>query len=280
MKPPITNCIFCGAPGVTKEHIFPRWSHKYMSKRPSGRAQSYQGTQYPDRHDSQIVKLPGQVRDWQLKVVCGGTHLQCNSGWMNEVEKLAKPLLVPLIKGDRARVWPRDQAIIATWAVLKAMVAEFDGADRRVTTHHTQRKRMMRHKIPPQRGWGVWIGSYDRVRWVPEWASRPFLLLPEKIAAKRPSREATYFNSNSTTQVIGKLFIHILRTPMPDVIERWRFPLPDRGALFRIWPPAQSSIIWPSRALTDCDADVAASAFAEFVLRVGRKAIQNSPPRP
>jgi hypothetical protein len=130
---------------------------------------------------------------------------------------------------------------------------------------------MMTRQLPPASRWGVWIGHYERKKWIPEWIGRPLLILPEERFKKRSSRKATHFNSNATTQVIGKLFIQIIHTPMPDLIERWRFTLPHGGTLFRIWPAASFSITWPGQVMSDMDADTAATAFAAKVWEIARK---------
>jgi hypothetical protein len=77
----------------------------------------------------------------------------------------------------------------------------------------------------PEQNWGVWIGRFvtdprkpESERYHPKWESHPFLLLPDRIAARYPNKEATFFNSQSSTQVIGEIFIHILRSPMPNLI--------------------------------------------------------------
>ena len=83
-----------------------------MIPRQKGRTISLIGTVYLDREETSLVKLPGQLRDWQIRCVCGGTHLTCNSGWMKRIEDQAKPILVPLILGNPARLQPRDQAAL------------------------------------------------------------------------------------------------------------------------------------------------------------------------
>ncbi len=269
---PITKCIFCGSPNLTREHVFSRWTHKFLEPRQKARALGHIGRQYPDpsRSHAEIVKLPGQVRDWKVTCVCGGTHLTCNNGWMRRIEDSARPILIPLINGDDTRVYPQDQAIIAAWAVLKAIVGEYDG--RYVTNvHYKQRKYLMDHGLPPEKGWGVWIGCFIRRNWVGEWMSCPFLLLPDHITNRLPNREATHFNSCASTQVINKLFIHVIHTPNPRFIPRFRFSLPHNGTLFRIWPPSKTSFRWPGRPLDDRDADVAADTVGTLVLEAGRR---------
>jgi hypothetical protein len=250
-----------------------------MLPRTKGKAASLQGTEYSDRLEGKIIKMPGQLGDWQIKCVCGGTNATCNNGWMRKIEDAARPILIPLILGQQTRISHDDQSIISTWAVLKSMIADYDNGSNG-TVHHMQRKYIMRKSSPPTIGWGVWIGHYERKNWVPEWISRPFLLLHEKHAAKRSSRNATYFNSNVSTQIIGKLFVHVMHSPMPGLIKRWRFPPPQKGSLFRIWPQGQFSIKWPSSALTDVDADRISDAFAAFLIECGRPRVAQGIPPP
>jgi hypothetical protein len=238
-----------------------------MPPRANGRAKSVLGLKHLHGSEERVVKLPGQMRDWKVWCVCGGTHTSCNGGWMKRIEDAAKPIMTPLIQGKETRLQPHEQRIVATWAILKAMVSEYDTLrkDMPAIVHHAQRKYLMRHSLPPKRGWGVWIGDFERKDWIPEWVSRPLLLLPENVAARRSSRKATYFNSNSITQVVGKLLIVVIHSPMPDLVPRWRFITPEGGTLFRIWPSNDISIKWPGKALSDRDADTVADALGAFV---------------
>jgi hypothetical protein len=194
------------------------------------------------------------------------------------VEDHARPVLLPLIRGEAFRISPAQQQLIATWATMKAMVAEW-GQRGHVTTNHMQRKRMMWRQLPPEKNWGVWIGRFvsdankpESERYHPKWESHPFLLLPDRLAARYPNKIATYFNSQSSTQVIGEFFVHILRSPMPNLIPRWKFTLPNRGTLFRIWPRTETSIVWPQRTMTDLDAVYVANAFMNYMLGLQREA--------
>jgi hypothetical protein len=186
---------------------------------------------------------------------------------MKSIEDAAKPVMKTLIEGGDLRISPADQEKIATWAVLKAMVSEFDTQrkGKPCLVHHKHKKYLMEHSRAPLKGWGVWIGHFERKEWIPEWISRPMLLLPDNVAAKRLSRKATYFNTNCITQTVGKLFIVVIHSPMPTLIPSWRFATPQGGMLFRIWPLGEVSLKWPGTAISDHDADYAADALAAMV---------------
>lgn len=196
----------CGSPNLTWEHVFSKWTHRYLPPRKRGNASSSVGLLYVDRpEETTAIKLRGQLRDWQVKCVCGGPRTSCNNGWMKDIEDRARPIMTDLLVGNDRRLFPKDHEVIATWAILKVMVAEFD-VKANVTVHHTQRQYIMRHQHAPTHGWSVWIGHYERKDWIAEWVSRPMLLVTEAVADRRSSYDATYFNSNATTQVIGKSF--------------------------------------------------------------------------
>ena len=157
---------------------------------------------------------------------------------------------------------------------IKAMIAEWNIRGH-VTTHHMQRRHMSQRHVAPDHGWSIWIGRFISdptkpvgQRYHPLWESHPFLLLSDKLAARRTNEKATYFNSQSSTQVLGHLFIQTLRSPMPNLIPRWRFAPPDGGTLFRIWPRSQVSVAWPGQTMTDLDAIYTTNAFMKFVLQI------------
>jgi hypothetical protein len=182
--------------------------------------------------------------------------------------------MIPLIMGQTVRVSPSGQAAIAAWAVLKAMVAEYAESEI-ATTHHMQRKYMMRWHLPPKDRWSVWIAHY-RGNGDISWLSRPFLVLPNNQAARRPTRDATYFNGQATTQIIGQLLIHVIRSPHPGLAKDFKFRLPRSEALFRIWPPTQHSLIWPVGTLGDEGASYVASAVSDFLAKIGEERIRGT----
>lgn len=268
-----TQCIFCGNSGpLTKEHVFSRWTHRFLP--PRSRSQKNYSVMHVNaqiqKSDRSLMLRPGDIRDWQIQCVCAKI---CNNGWMRErVENVARPIMLPLIEGDQflkgntTLIMPHQQRIIATWAAMKAMVAEFDPQST-VTTHHMQRKYLMQRLAPPV-GWTVWIGPYLRASWPSHWGSTHFFYASPKQHARMGSDiRATHHNSHVSTQVIGKLFIQVIRSPAHYYVERWRFNLPDRGSLFRIWPATDTVINWPGQFMSDRDADYALGAVHNDLLK-------------
>jgi hypothetical protein len=256
----IKKCIFCGFVGkLTFEHIWSRWTHKYIPRQMRF-YQALSAISQPDQTDFKIFRRMGDIIDWKVRCVCE----QCNNGWMRrDIEEPAMPVVTALIEGRSMRLTPEEQAIVASWATLKAMVAEYD-LNGHVVTHHMQRKYLMKHHRPPMEGWSVWIGHHIRTPGGKfHWGSFPALILPDRVVArrKRKGRKATYYNSGATSQLIGQLFIQVMRAPHRGLISKWRFGTPNGGTLFRIWPPSGASVVWPGKSMTARDVDYAVGAL-------------------
>lgn len=55
--------------------------------------------------------------------------MNCNSGWMNQLETKVRPFLTPIILGENVTLASEQIAILARWIALKVMVAEHDIPD-------------------------------------------------------------------------------------------------------------------------------------------------------
>lgn len=269
------SCIWCGSRTNSGEHMFSRWTHDLLPPRKTGRvatAVSIERLDGPVEHWE--GKMPGQMRDWKVHCVCGGTALSCNAGWMKSIEDAAKPIMTPLIRGEDVRLTPDQQRVVATWAVLKNMIANH----RAIRPEHLEIMRQQ-HSPPPE-GWGVWIAHFERGTWRPEWLTRLFTVLPNAEYQARSSPDVDFSNGSSTTMVLNKLLIHVGHSPDPHFGHRWQqFETPDgqpiRG-VFRIWPAvSEVSIKWPPPALTDGDADALANDLIQRIQKIGRQLAQD-----
>lgn len=268
-----TKCIFCGVEAsrtpegaLTKEHVYSNWTRRFVP-RTMKMFRSLRATEHPDRTEFVFVRRPGDVRDWQVLCVCAA----CNNGWMRrQIDDRARAIMIPLIQGQRARLSPDQQRIIAAWAAMKAMVAEYADSEC-VTTHHMQRKYLMNHHLPPITGWSVWIAHYNPVNATMLWFASPFLVLPDQRVASRRDRRATYYNGHASTQIIGQLLIHVIRSPHPRLARMFRFHLPPRQAIFRIWPPTPFGLRWPTGTIDDGSAGHIADAVKGFLMRSGKR---------
>lgn len=230
-----------------------------------GRTKALIGTHYIDRGEFFAGRLRGNIRDWQIKCVCGGDDQTCNNGWMRKlVDEKASPILSRLIQGDEVRITSLQQQYIASWAALKCMIAEY-GWGGVVTTHHTQRKRMRRLQLPPANGWGIWIGSCNPNTSNLAWKASPFPMgSPDDLRRVR-------YNSQTSTLRIKKLFVQVQRAPDARMID-WNFDLLDGGGLFRIWPPTSWSISWPGKTLSAREVELISTSLERAILAAAKKA--------
>jgi hypothetical protein len=112
----------------------------------------------------QEIKRSGDVHDFQIRCVCGGLRNTCNAGWMKDIEDAAKPIMVPMMNGNKIRLNPDAQKKLAAWSALKAMVMEYNQIGN-VTTTQNERDVLRTTYLPPNSGWAIWIGHFLRRDW-------------------------------------------------------------------------------------------------------------------
>lgn len=272
----LTNCIFCGCSPTTKEHVFSHWTHKFLPPRVAGKTEVIQGIKFIDKSDFRMRKLPGELCDWQIKCVCGGASNSCNNGWMrSKVEEPAIKVLSDLILGNEVRILPDQQMKIASWATLKCMIAEYESGGF-VTTHQMQRKRLMKRQLPPSHGWGIWIGACPQNTRRLSWQSSAYLVKPSRLLHDI-NAAPKYYNGQSSTMLIGKLLIQVVRGPIGASFNRWNFQLVDGGQLFKIWPPSSLSIKWPPKTLSIREVNMTISSVENTLLNIAKKRIMAKP---
>ena len=235
LGPPPKKCIFCGFEGIlTNEHIISKRYHKFIP-RTRGSYKTLQSVELANHSEFSISKRIADPRDWKVQCVC---HVNCNNGWMRKLDDKGEPILTALLTGRSIRLDPQHQQLAATWAIMKAIVAEYE-APNESSVHYTHRGYLFRNRRPPKHGWAVWIGYFPREEATPIYSIAPFLYLPTEQLRKRKDPRATYYNGSITTYVVGVLFIQVIHGPKRFHVERVRFPpLKDRGVLIRVWPPA------------------------------------------
>jgi hypothetical protein len=87
---------------------------------------------------------------------------------------------------------------------------------------------------------------------------------PGQAGTSAPRQEGHVYNSQVSTQVIGELLIHVIRSPHPRLARMWRFHLPQRQGIFRIWPVSEYGVTWPLATIDDASASYIADAYKDF----------------
>jgi hypothetical protein len=175
---------------------------------------------------------------------------------MSRLQERAKPLLLPLIKGESTAFTYDDQELLAAWITMFVMVAEQFDPYKAVSTKK-ERQYLRRIGRAPS-NWRICIGDFEKKKW-------PGLLVRFVVPIRGPKHRPQLMdnglprpNTQSVTFVVGRLFIHV-RSSATDIFDNLRLARPD--ILAEIWPIPRRIIGWPRRPLNDHDADSIASSL-------------------
>ena len=120
-----TICVFCGNTLLTEEHVFSDWIKKIIPRTGEPKYEQLL-TDVSNIGDETFVISPalkfkqGHYGNQRVKVICN----DCNSGWMNQMEQKARPILTPLILGEDYSINRADQLALSNCAILKTIIAE------------------------------------------------------------------------------------------------------------------------------------------------------------
>jgi hypothetical protein len=119
-------CIFCGRTGaevkITREHTFPNWINGVLTAAVVGPDITYERRIEHGPNAGTVDTWPASaVADHVLRAVC----TDCNSGWMEGWESAVRPLILPMIKGEPAKLTVDEQLTVATWAAMKTAVFQY-----------------------------------------------------------------------------------------------------------------------------------------------------------
>ena len=267
----IKNCIFCGAAGkLSDEHIWGGWTSKYVP-RPTNKHNFHSVVATtPTQEKSEPLRIvPGDPLNSKVRVVCK----PCNNGWLSQIQEKAKPYLIPLFDGQTATLGKEAQRWIATWAAMATMTGEYLSRDmQNVAVPQQERTKFMRTRRPPQ-NWRIWIGKYEREKWAGQWRHNSFPIYSEDKIMEVTASGKRLPNHQTTSFIIGKLFVHVFSGHFRGIIMRWDWQNAPRAlnALRQVWPIEQNVVHWPGAVMTDRDASDFAMAFIRRSAEIASK---------
>lgn len=114
------SCVFCGSSDekMSKEHVWSRWLRNQLPAEMLRQDFTYS---YNDSERGDYLAVPDQAIFTQT---VSGVCEPCNGGWMNRVENAVQPYIRGMLKGNRRELHAEGQEAIATWGVLKSLVAQ------------------------------------------------------------------------------------------------------------------------------------------------------------
>jgi hypothetical protein len=268
MARPQRYCIFCGAPGLTHEHVWPDWLKNYVPEDMAEHTEHF-AIVHPTHSEPSRKKRSGDLQSRRLPVVCKN----CNTGWMGRLQERAKPCLLPLIQGEVTAFDVAAQNILSSWIAMFVMVAEHFNPYT-VTTPQEQRTYLLNEGRAPAANWKIWIGDFERLNWKGQLAHFAVPISSPHHIPETMNNGLPQPNTQTMTFVVGRLFIHVASS-VTDIFEDMRLVRSD--LLAQIWPIERNIIGWPPRkSITDSDADAIASHFHRRSDEVGRKMVEDN----
>jgi hypothetical protein len=138
------DCLACGntPSSPSLEHVFARWLLEEFG--PDARIDLFRL-----HHDgaSEQVRDTIKLDSFKLKKVCAA----CNNGWMSELENAAKPLILEVIRDNRAldSFSEEERRILARWAGKTAIIESHSiGAECPVNGEYLKRIRTNPDGVP------------------------------------------------------------------------------------------------------------------------------------
>lgn len=232
-----TNCIFCGAKShLTNEHVTPKYLGRLL--RTSVPNHEFRKTVI-DPKGSHLVaeRRSGDPVSRRVKCVCG----DCNGGWMKDLVDQSKPIVERLVKGEKCRISPEEQKVIAAWISIAVIVSELDRKGE-VTIPPDQRDRLWKTGQAPER-WKIWIGDYERSKPDSYWIHCRLPITNDKSTLKGTEGPA---NTQTTTYALGRLFVYAISSEVLGEGLDLEFQGRNASMLWKIWPTnANYSFLWP-----------------------------------
>jgi hypothetical protein len=261
---PPRKCMFCGKGGISKEHIWARWMTQYLPK--DAPNFSMLDVVVHKTHETKKARRENRsAYSGTIKLVCK----PCNNGWMSRLQNDAKPILLPLMRGERRALNRREQVTLAAWIAMFIMVAEFQTPSK-VTIPQAVRERFKDTLQPPDL-WAIWLGIYTRQKW-------HGIVVHSSIAVTDHDGSHTLNpdgsarpNTHAVTVVIGKLYIHAMGSVFPEFARKQRLDK-ARFPMARLWPRGIRPFKWAAIDLSDRQASGIATALIDYYRRNIRSA--------
>lgn len=228
------SCVFCGASGkMTAEHALPNWltSMGFAGRVGDG------GTASGWLNRSPHVREQGRPLQITTKAVCAA----CNSGWMSELEQVARRVLSPIILGELGILSQKDCPALAIWALKTALVSMMVSSQQDRAqgyglppTEFESLYRQNSQRQPPDHV-QVWMGRFIGERHIASVQATPMIVTADD-ATPASDPHAYVFSV-----LLGEAFLQGIRFTTPSLA----LDLTTEQGFAQIWP-VRSDVDWPT----------------------------------
>jgi hypothetical protein len=112
----INQCLFCGGTDLTREHLWPDWIVELFRRK------------YRGGYSAHLLRASGTVNRWRQPTITARKRLmcaECNNHTLGDVERVAKPILEPLISSAAtAALDIEERAVLTGWFLARSMIWE------------------------------------------------------------------------------------------------------------------------------------------------------------
>jgi hypothetical protein len=258
-------CIFCG-PGcgrLTKEDVWPTWLRKYVPLD----AKNYTALSalvHLTHSDVTREMRDGDPRSRRVKFVC----CRCNNEWMSRFQERGKSIVLPLVKGERFILGQDAQRLLAGWIAMSAMTSDFFYPEKQAIPQ-SHRDWLRTNLKPPPDTWKIWIGKYEREKWLAQWVKNSLPISSEEHIPEVSADGIPRPNTQTTTLVFGQLYVHVFSSVHPKVVAKAWIGGKGIEKLAQIWPVREHFIAWPFSPMSDKDADTISGAIFKNLDELG-----------
>jgi hypothetical protein len=235
-------CIFCSNPANSREHIWANWLKDYVPRTQINYDEARIWVNADGRKEPSLRHRAGDPRSRSLRIVCAA----CNNGWMSRMQERAKPILVPLIRGEDRTLDAKEQGAVSGWAALLVIIAEYAHRDW-VSVPVVDRAWIKSSSLAPP-NWLVWAGRFIAPHGESRMSRSVFPIVSNAEFATLAGREGVrLFNGQASTFLVGQLLVHTLSAP-----RRLRFTLDPKLELkLRLICPPRRQVEWPPGAISE-----------------------------
>lgn len=243
-------CRFCGAREAITVSAWPNWASCLVAKEMALQSASA-------RVKAATHRILTNLPKWHLRddfIATRKIHIaccRCHYGWMRRIDALARPMALPLIKGDAAILGHEMQRVLSAWIAKTVMIAELASTEGAVSTRKD--RNALRLAVKPPDSWQIWaahngVGNCEAcyVRHTARLAGNP--------ACNRAAND-----TQSVTFGMGRILVHVMSSTVPGM--KFELPATAGSAFQQLWP-AGNAIAWPPKAsLSEYDLAAFSTAF-------------------
>lgn len=243
-------CAFCPNNAVEHggEHVWDDWLNRALPETTYHARKQYS-------LESRVIQYDTGSLNEKLPVVCD----ECNSGWMSVLSlKVKERFSRTMLDGEPFSLGPRDAAILAAFALMKAVVTNYVESNYEPFFTRAARERLRSSlALPPMLK--AWVAAFKG-------ESRMSTRSNFNVVSTSEPGPLYGMEFGSFTYVVGKLALQLLAPRWKQIHHRGR-PLVSLSpnayweqATVLFWPHAGNSLSWPP---PKCFGDDMIQAFIE-----------------